>query len=122
KGDTVGHSRYGSTRVSPPNRRAPVPCAASRIPAQPPTFRVDHASVGRHAANRGHLWMTKNRTNGCVAPHLHDRRGEGDGGEEDGCMDDLMGRWRDLAGPGNDALGRDLLRRWREPHRRYHTV
>jgi len=37
-------------------------------------------------------------------------------------MDDLMGRWRDLAGPGNDALGRDLLRRWREPHRRYHTV
>src|SRR5690606_41538168 len=66
--------------------------------------------------------MTKNRTNGCVAPHLHDRRGEGDGGEEDGCMDDLMGRWRALAGPGNDALGRDLLRRWREPHRRYHTV
>lgn len=33
-----------------------------------------------------------------------------------------MDRWRELVGPDHDGLGHDLLRRWREPHRRYHTV
>lgn len=36
---------------------------------------------------------------------------------------DLSLAWRDLAGSGPEAqaLGRDLLERWSEPHRRYHT-
>ncbi len=45
-------------------------------------------------------------------------------------MDALRGRWRAdcaLAAPGAeprvvDEVGRDLLRRWREPHRRYHDA
>ena len=39
-------------------------------------------------------------------------------------MDDaaLLDRWRGAAPPGADRLGRDLLERWREPHRHYHTV
>ncbi|MDF3044394.1 MAG: metal-dependent phosphohydrolase [Ornithinibacter sp.] len=47
-----------------------------------------------------------------------------------GRMDRLRGRWRAdcaLVAPGAEArvvddLGRDLLRRWREPHRRYHDA
>ena len=35
-------------------------------------------------------------------------------------MQDLTARWRRLA--GDDETGRDLLRRWSEPHRRYHDV
>ena len=35
-------------------------------------------------------------------------------------MQDLTARWRRLA--DDDETGRDLLRRWSEPHRRYHDV
>ncbi|MGH8823438.1 MAG: HD domain-containing protein [Jiangellaceae bacterium] len=35
-------------------------------------------------------------------------------------MEDLLARWRRLA--DDDESGRDLLRRWSEPHRRYHDV
>ncbi|GAA4210018.1 hypothetical protein GCM10022252_77240 [Streptosporangium oxazolinicum] len=34
----------------------------------------------------------------------------------------LMARWRSLAGPGADPLGRELITRYDEPHRRYHTT
>lgn len=34
----------------------------------------------------------------------------------------LLERWAALAGPGSRAVGEDLVRRYREPHRRYHTV
>ncbi|SUA79425.1 Uncharacterized protein conserved in bacteria [Nocardia otitidiscaviarum] len=34
----------------------------------------------------------------------------------------LMERWTALAGPRARAVGEDLVRRYREPHRRYHTV
>jgi predicted metal-dependent HD superfamily phosphohydrolase len=34
----------------------------------------------------------------------------------------LLDRWRAAAPPGSDALARELLGRWREPHRNYHTV
>ncbi|GHH66381.1 hypothetical protein GCM10017673_11770 [Streptosporangium violaceochromogenes] len=34
----------------------------------------------------------------------------------------LMGRWRSLAGPGADRLGTELISRYGEPHRRYHTA
>jgi predicted metal-dependent HD superfamily phosphohydrolase len=34
---------------------------------------------------------------------------------------DLLERWRKLL-PGADALGEELLARWTEPHRHYHTV
>jgi predicted metal-dependent HD superfamily phosphohydrolase len=34
----------------------------------------------------------------------------------------LLDRWRAAAPPGSDALGLELLERWREPHRHYHTV
>ena len=37
-------------------------------------------------------------------------------------MDELLERWRRVTGGGADELGRDLLRRWSEPHRRYHTT
>lgn len=37
-------------------------------------------------------------------------------------MADLLGRWRATTGPSADEAGRDLLVRWAEPHRRYHTV
>lgn len=37
-------------------------------------------------------------------------------------MEDLLDRWRRLVGTGADELGRDLLARWGEPHRRYHTA
>ncbi|MBB4932592.1 putative metal-dependent HD superfamily phosphohydrolase [Lipingzhangella halophila] len=38
-------------------------------------------------------------------------------------VSDLSAAWRDLAGssPEAEALGADLLERWAEPHRRYHT-
>lgn len=35
---------------------------------------------------------------------------------------DLLDRWTTLAGPQARAVGEDLVRRYREPHRRYHTV
>lgn len=35
-------------------------------------------------------------------------------------MEDLIARWRRVA--DDDATGHDLLRRWSEPHRRYHDV
>jgi predicted metal-dependent HD superfamily phosphohydrolase len=35
---------------------------------------------------------------------------------------DLLERWTGLAGPGAEAVGRDLLGRWSEPHRAYHDV
>ncbi|MFE2997097.1 metal-dependent phosphohydrolase [Nocardia sp. NPDC059246] len=35
---------------------------------------------------------------------------------------DLLDRWTKLAGPQARAVGEDLVRRYREPHRRYHTV
>lgn len=35
---------------------------------------------------------------------------------------DLLDRWTKLAGPGAPAVGEDLVRRYSEPHRRYHTV
>ncbi|MFB7717191.1 metal-dependent phosphohydrolase [Nocardia sp. NPDC056100] len=35
---------------------------------------------------------------------------------------ELLDRWTDLAGPDARELGEDLVRRYREPHRRYHTV
>lgn len=34
----------------------------------------------------------------------------------------LIDRWTALAGPDAAGLGRDLIDRWSEPHRRYHTV
>ncbi|MER7130047.1 HD domain-containing protein [Streptosporangium saharense] len=34
----------------------------------------------------------------------------------------LMARWRSLAGTEADRLGADLLSRYGEPHRRYHTT
>ncbi|MBG0815779.1 metal-dependent phosphohydrolase [Planomonospora sp. ID82291] len=34
----------------------------------------------------------------------------------------LMDRWRVLTGPGADRLGADLIARYGEPHRRYHTA
>lgn len=37
-------------------------------------------------------------------------------------MADLLHRWRQLVGPEHDAAGREVLSRWSEPHRRYHTV
>ncbi|MGW4364991.1 HD domain-containing protein [Nocardia takedensis] len=36
--------------------------------------------------------------------------------------EDLLRRWTDLAGPGAEAVGADLVARYAEPHRRYHTV
>ncbi|MEU6586958.1 metal-dependent phosphohydrolase [Nocardia sp. NPDC046763] len=35
---------------------------------------------------------------------------------------DLLDRWTKLAGPQARVVGEDLVRRYREPHRRYHTV
>ncbi|MTE13328.1 HD domain-containing protein [Nocardia aurantiaca] len=35
---------------------------------------------------------------------------------------DLLDRWTKLAGSQAQAVGEDLVRRYREPHRRYHTV
>lgn len=35
---------------------------------------------------------------------------------------DLLHQWRVLVGPEHDAAGRELLSRWSEPHRRYHTA
>ncbi|MVU76715.1 metal-dependent phosphohydrolase [Nocardia sp. ET3-3] len=35
---------------------------------------------------------------------------------------DLLDRWTKLAGPQAHAVGEDLIRRYSEPHRRYHTV
>ncbi|MEV6768217.1 metal-dependent phosphohydrolase [Nocardia sp. NPDC051030] len=35
---------------------------------------------------------------------------------------DLLDRWTKLAGPLVSAVGEDLVHRYREPHRRYHTV
>ncbi len=34
----------------------------------------------------------------------------------------LLHCWRAAAPPGSDALARELLDRWREPHRHYHTL
>ncbi|MFF5210719.1 metal-dependent phosphohydrolase [Streptosporangium sp. NPDC000396] len=34
----------------------------------------------------------------------------------------LMDRWRSLAGPDAEHLGRELITRYGEPHRRYHTT
>ena len=34
----------------------------------------------------------------------------------------LVDRWRAAAPPGSDALARELLGRWREPHRHHHTI
>ncbi|GGS97000.1 hypothetical protein GCM10010156_63980 [Planobispora rosea] len=34
----------------------------------------------------------------------------------------LLDRWRTLTGPGAEALGLDLITRYGEPHRRYHTA
>jgi len=34
----------------------------------------------------------------------------------------LLHCWRAAAPPGSDALARELLDRWREPHRYYHTL
>ncbi|GAA4227684.1 putative metal-dependent HD superfamily phosphohydrolase [Streptosporangium album] len=34
----------------------------------------------------------------------------------------LMDRWRTLAGPGAEDLGRELIARYGEPQRRYHTA
>ncbi|WP_433656691.1 HD domain-containing protein [Nocardia sp. CA-128927] len=35
---------------------------------------------------------------------------------------DLLGRWAALAGADAEAVGDDLIRRYQEAHRRYHTV
>lgn len=35
---------------------------------------------------------------------------------------DLLHRWTELAGPGTAPLGEDLLARYAEPHRHYHTT
>ncbi|QBS45706.1 metal-dependent phosphohydrolase [Nocardia sp. CS682] len=35
---------------------------------------------------------------------------------------DLRARWVELAGPGAEVVGAELIRRYQEPHRRYHTV
>ncbi|HEX6234645.1 MAG TPA: hypothetical protein VFZ63_16070 [Jiangellaceae bacterium] len=37
-------------------------------------------------------------------------------------MQQLLDRWRRTIGDDADGLGRDLLRRWSEPHREYHTT
>jgi predicted metal-dependent HD superfamily phosphohydrolase len=37
-------------------------------------------------------------------------------------VDDLLERWRGVVGSAADELGRDLLHRWSEPHREYHTT
>ncbi len=37
-------------------------------------------------------------------------------------VQELLERWRRVVGDGADELARDLLRRWSEPHRRYHTT
>lgn len=34
----------------------------------------------------------------------------------------LMARWRSLTGPEAEHLGRELITRYEEPHRRYHTT
>src|SRR6266540_5087844 len=34
----------------------------------------------------------------------------------------LLDRWRAAAPPGSDALAHELLDRWSEPHRQYHTL
>ncbi|WP_433242232.1 HD domain-containing protein [Streptosporangium sp. CA-135522] len=34
----------------------------------------------------------------------------------------LMDRWRSLTGPEAESLGRELIARYGEPHRRYHTT
>jgi predicted metal-dependent HD superfamily phosphohydrolase len=47
-----------------------------------------------------------------------DRRWRG----QDGIVDELLDRWRRVIGGGADELGRDLLRRWSEPRRKYHTT
>ncbi|MBF6212557.1 metal-dependent phosphohydrolase [Nocardia puris] len=39
-----------------------------------------------------------------------------------GIEEDLLARWAALAGPGTEHVGEDLVRRYREPHRHYHTV
>jgi predicted metal-dependent HD superfamily phosphohydrolase len=41
-----------------------------------------------------------------------------------GDVDDLMARWHSLVGDSEatDSAGRDLLKRWNEPHRSYHNV
>ncbi len=39
-----------------------------------------------------------------------------------GEVDELLERWRGVIGGRADELGHDLLRRWSEPHRRYHTT
>lgn len=38
-----------------------------------------------------------------------------------GGVDELLEKWRQVIGRDADELGRDLLRRWSEPHREYHT-
>ena len=35
---------------------------------------------------------------------------------------ELMDRWRSLTGPDAEHLGRELITRYSEPHRRYHTT
>ncbi|WP_218825448.1 metal-dependent phosphohydrolase [Streptosporangium subroseum] len=35
---------------------------------------------------------------------------------------ELMDRWRSLTGPDAEPLGRKLITRYNEPHRRYHTT
>ena len=39
-----------------------------------------------------------------------------------GDVEDLLERWRAVTGGDADELGRDLLRRWSEPHREYHST
>ena len=39
-----------------------------------------------------------------------------------GDVEDLLERWRAVVGSDADGLARDLLRRWSEPHREYHTT
>lgn len=42
--------------------------------------------------------------------------------EDSGSNGELLARWIALAGPAAESYGRELIARYREPHRRYHTT
>ena len=55
---------------------------------------------------------------------MHDSHHGGDPQDAPGSVtDDLLARWRTLLPSAEaDSIGLDLLRRWQEPHRHYHTL
>jgi predicted metal-dependent HD superfamily phosphohydrolase len=54
---------------------------------------------------------------------VHDPHHAGDPQDAAGSVSDLLARWRTLFPAGDaDSVGLDLLRRWQEPQRHYHTL